>query len=420
MKFAMGVKKMSFDRAIGKALEGFPRIHSLLKKAYLRSRFLFAKRPGEMASVPAESVFDGFFGYYDKTPWSMDGRFYLYHSILDNGLLGIEVADLCEDKVTRMDVTSAWSPQQGAMLQWLPNSKKIVFNTIHSNSLCSKVVSIEDGTSSICPFPVQTVHPEGGSFLSLNYRRLYKIRPEYGYSMVVENFSPLQAESGDGIWHVDLESGASKLILSIAALKNFEPRSEMNGASHKVNHIIYSPSGKRFVFMHRWLGKKGKFSRLYVASSPNASDLKLLMDERMVSHYSWRDDDHLIVYGRTLVNGDCYYLVNVASGNIEPIGKGVLNRWGDGHPTFSPDRRWIITDTYPDKRRMRRLLLWDTLKEELQEVGSFFAPWKFDGVARVDLHPRWSPDGTMISIDSAHEGKVRTYVFSLNKLMDSG
>ena len=31
----------------------------------------------------------------------------------------------------------------------------------------------------------------------------------------------------------------------------------------------------------------------------------------------------------------------------------------DGHPQFSPDRKYIITDTYPDRNRKQRLILYN-------------------------------------------------------------
>src|SRR5690606_16604479 len=98
---------------------------------------------------------------------------------------------------------------------------------------------------------------------------------------------------------------------------------------------MYSPSGARYVFMHRWIGPQGKFSRLY-AGTTDGRQPKLLLDDRMVSHYQWRDDEHLLAWARTAANGDRYYEINVVTGKLAIIGKDELDRFGDGHPSYSP------------------------------------------------------------------------------------
>jgi Tol biopolymer transport system component len=115
------------------------------------------------------------------------------------------------------------------------------------------------------------------------------------------------------------------------------------------------------------------------------------------------------VWGRTNESGDHFYLIDILSGETKIIGKDVLDTYGDGHCSFSQDGRWIVTDTYPDRARHQRLLLYDTRSGRCAILGRFFSPWGFTNSTRCDLHPRWSPDGKWISIDSAYEGLRRTY-----------
>jgi hypothetical protein len=137
----------------------------------------------------------------------------------------------------------------------------------------------------------------------------------------------------------------------------------------------------------------------------------------MVSHYAWRDEKTLLVWARTLAEGDRYYLLDVTTDAREVCCPGRLDRFGDGHPSYSPVGEWVVTDTYPDRGRMRRLLLWRPAMDEVIEVGAFHSPWRYDGPTRCDLHPRWSADGLRISIDSAHEGVRGTYVIDVSRLV---
>ena len=334
--------------------------------------------------------------------------------IIKNDMCGMWVIN---NDLIILDETPAFNFQQGSMLRWLKtDSYNIIYNTVVDGYLVSKIKDLTTGRERIIPMPIQTVNTLGTEALTLNYKRLHKIRPEYGYKINVLNFSEEMPYNEDGIWRVDLSTGKSKLIISLEDLIAYEHRREMDKSQHKINHIMYSPSGERFVFMHRWIGPYGKFSRLYTANL-DGTDLYLLADDRMVSHYSWYDDDHILAFARKEPIGDKYFLFKDKSSEFRIIGDGILDIYGDGHPSYSPDKRWIITDTYPDKARMRYLILFDTYTEKAIILGKFFAPWKFNGYYRCDLHPRWSPSGTKISIDSAHEGIRRSYIIDISDII---
>lgn len=421
------------ERKVAELMDGFPRLRQGARAVYRRCNYWLSRERGftlavhpeaEPLRLPAEHgetcrFPELFFGYYDKSPWAPDMAHMVFHSPRTDGLLDIVVLDLKSGAVCRLEASSAWNHQQGGMAQWLPRAggQWVVYNDYAEGRLVSRVVSLSSGSTSLLPWPVQAIHPRGGEALTLNYRRLHRLRPAYGYSHAASNFSATQPLEEDGIWLVNLETGKGGLIVTLDMLRRLQPRAEMRGADHKVNHLMYSPQGRRFVFLHRWVGPSGKFSRLYTAEA-DGSHLRLLLDERMVSHYCWRDEDHLVVWARTKEAGDRYYLLNVLTAEREIIGAGILDVCGDGHPSFSPDRRWMVTDTYPDRARQQHLLLYEVATGRRIELGRFLAPLPFDGPKRCDLHPRWSPDGRQLSIDSAHEGRRMTYTLDVSSLVD--
>ncbi len=421
------------ERQAAKALDALPQLKQLAKSTYQNLNYLyFGKRgfqlalhpqvrlqtPLEWAGIQSQAG-QLFFGYYDKSPWSPDMRKSLFHRLRQDGNLEIILFDRKKQTSKVVGISSTWSSQQGSMVQWIPgNNNKLIFNDLVDKKLSARIVNLDTDSEHTIPYPIQTLNPNGKEALILNYKRLDSLRPEYGYAVTVDNFSPDQPLEEDGIWQVNLESGEGKLILSLAKLRENQPRSEMVNSNHKINHIMYSPAGTKFVFMHRWIGSQGKFSRLYVANN-DGGDLRLLLDDRMVSHYSWCDEEYLLAWARTKEAGDHYYLINVITGTWEIVGKGILDIYGDGHPSFSPDQRWIITDTYPDRARQQHLLLYEIKTGNLTEIGRFFEPLKFNGPKRCDLHPRWSPDGKMISIDSSHEGRRMTYFLDISSLVNN-
>ena len=415
------------ERSLAKALEQFPQLKQTAKTAYqylnywyygdrnlqiklhLQAKILTPYQWSAVTPTTAEL----FFGYYDKSPWSPNMTQLVYHRFSGDEL-EIVVYNQEQKTVEVIAKTQTWSSQQGSMVQWL-NNQTVIFNDLVAENLVARIINVTDKTEKTIPLPIQTLHPNGQEALSLNYKRLDKMRPEYGYSVAANNFQSDQAYSEDGIWRVDLETSEYELTITLESLINHQPRPEMNQAQHKVNHIMYSPQGSRYVFMHRWLGSNGKYSRLYVADKNG--NLKLLLDDRMVSHYSWQDEEYLLAWARTQEHGDRYYLINVITGEKQIIGQNILDVYGDGHPSFSPDRRWILTDTYPDKGRQQHLLLYEVATQKLTEVASFFAPLKYSGGARCDLHPRWSPDGNWISVDATYEGRRMSYLLDVNSLV---
>ena len=81
----------------------------------------------------------------------------------------------------------------------------------------------------------------------------------------------------------------------------------------------------------------------------------------------------------------------------------------DGHCSFSPDRKLLLTDSYPDRNDQRELVVYDAQKDARYSLGKFYSPPLLHPT-RCDLHPRWSQDGRRISVDSFHEQFRGTYV----------
>ena len=85
----------------------------------------------------------------------------------------------------------------------------------------------------------------------------------------------------------------------------------------------------------------------------------------------------------------------------------------DGHPSYSPDKSLVVTDSYPNRARVQELKILkdsDIYAREMKVVAKVFAPFKYDNDTRCDLHPRWSRDGKKICFDSVFEGHRGLYV----------
>ena len=138
-----------------------------------------------------------------------------------------------------------------------------------------------------------------------------------------------------------------------------------------------------------------------LTAKPDGSDIRVIADDGMTSHFDWKDDRHILAWARVEGQGDHYYLFDGIDGGAKVVGPDVLTC--DGHCSYSPDRHWILTDTYPGEDRHRTLILYNPKENRRIDIGRFYADPQFDGPSRTDLHPRWSRDGRMVCVDSVHE-----------------
>ena len=184
-----------------------------------------------------------------------------------------------------------------------------------------------------------------------------------------------------------------------------------------MNHLQFNPGGTRFVFLHRWSkpGGRGWFTRAFTAK-PDGSDLRLMIDTGYVSHFDWKDDDTLLAWTTTKDRGNHFYLLDVGDKPPEVVFPRVTQ---DGHCSYSPDREWVLNDTYPGKDRMQHLMLLKVATGRRFDLNAFHSPPQFTGPVRCDLHPRWNRDGTMVCFDGCHDAQRQVYVLDVRDVVGS-
>jgi len=364
---------------------------------------------------------NSFFGYYDNSPWDYSQR-YLLHLIppsinrhpSPNEKAIIGYIDLENNEYRKVAKTRAWNWQMGSRLKWLKNEQNeplFIYNDYRSGEFVSVIRHLTQGEQKVIQVPVYSVDYERKIALSLNFQRLHNLRPGYGYyspKYKLKDYKP----SEDGIYLVDLQSGEVELIIAIDELAG-----DIEGENHHwINHIKFNPSGNRAVFYHRYNSNEGRKTRMFTINT-DGSDLYCLCDSGYISHFAWKNDEEILAWAR-IDDEKNYYLFKDKSQKTKKIGEKCLKE--DGHPSFSPDRRWILTDTYPNKGGWKKLILYNIKENKKVEIGRFYTPIKYSGALRCDLHPRWNRDGSKVCIDSVHEGSRKMYVLNVSQIVKSG
>ena len=371
--------------------------------------------------VPVRAITKGpkhhWFGYYDKLEFDPTGRYVLsnqvdfeHRSPQAGDTIRVGMIDLQDnDRWIELGESRAWNWQQGCMLQWLPGSRdEVIWNDRLDGQFVSHIRNVRTGKTRTLPGPVYSVSPDAKWAVYPDFRRLNQMRPGYGYAGVPDPFEANLAPDRAGIWRMDLKSGKQNLLLSFAdAVKVPNQHSPWEPtAKHWFNHLLHSPSGDRFIFLHRWRGPKqgaGFGTRMFTANG-SGKDLFVLDPYGGTSHFIWRDPQHVLAWAKHPSHGEKFYLYRDKTEHVDVVGKDVMTL--NGHCTYLPGNNWILNDTYPQKD-VQSLYLYEVATARRVPLGGFASAPPYRGEFRCDLHPRFSPDGKKVAIDSAHGGNGR-------------
>lgn len=369
-----------------------------------------------------------FFGYYDISPFSDDERYLLgmqtntpLRSPEKGDVLDVGYYDLSYDKSTfkKVGETETWCWQQGCRLRWFPpvKDKNVIYNTMVDGKYGSVVKNIFTGkTVHEYPFSLYEVSSEGEKGLTLNFSRLQRLRPGYGYGVLEDKTKNDNCPGDDGVWLTDLKSKRKLLLYSLKELSEIEPHESMEDAEHYINHISINPSGESFLFFHLW--KSGNTNKRYIrlfTADMNGKNFKLLNNTGHVSHYAWKDSDHFVITANVLPKKLRYCLYHKHKGFQYIMGENVLTE--DGHPSFLTNYNYMITDKYPNISRDQLLLLYKIKTKKLDVLSRFKVPENYTGEVRCDLHPRVSKDGRMICVDCVENNYRAMSVIDLKEVL---
>ena len=364
-----------------------------------------------------------FFGYFDKSPWNSRGEL-LGHKVCFSHRQPrfgdkAELGKITSKTFAPFAATSAWCWQMGSMLQYMDDDS-VIFNDWEDDKFVSRHCRIADGKIlKTWERPIYCLSPDKRFALSTDFARLDRERPGYGYTGVWHSGLLNAAPDNDGIWKLDLASGKSELLFSYRQLQDFCHVPSSYSQPVWVNHLLISPDGKRFVFVLRWrlvCADRGmRFETMLLTAGTDGTDLFLLNNEGMSSHYTWIDPQRIICFADRCRAGYQYYIFTDKSCEETPLSPGAY--WGDGHCTFSRDHKWMLSDSYPwPGNSFRSLYLRCNQTGTVYELGRFFADPKLPNPARCDLHPRLSADNRLVCFDSVHEGKRGIYIMDISEI----
>ena len=249
----------------------------------------------------------------------------------------------------KVDETHGWNPQQGAMIYWNPEqpSRQFFFNDRDpkTGKVFTAIYDVVDRKRvreyrfDTQPVANGGVKQDGGMFAAINYARMARLRPVTGYPGTWDWTGDVLHPSDDGLFVVDVKTGARKLIVT------FKQMRDMLAARHPqidkkplfLNHTLWNREGDRIFFFVR--GDFGAKDRINVPMTvkPDGSEL---VEQRIFigGHPEWdfksrmlgRVEDKLIVYDSLKME------------IVDTVGGPEMFRDPEGDTALSRDGRLIV------------------------------------------------------------------------------
>ena len=232
-----------------------------------------------------------------------------------------------KDRWIPLGTSKAWCWQQGCMLQWIPGTaSKVIWNDREKDRFVSHILDVATGDKRTLPSPIYALSPNGKEAVSCDFARVADCRPGYGYAGVRDPFFGDMAPAGSGITHVNLETGAAKLIIThrqLAALGEvIENRPD---SKHHAYHLLCGPDGKRFILLHRWTQPQNRQLSRLITAAMDGSDLRIVIPNGFVSHFIWRDSTHILSQAKGWLGHEGwgnFLFEDKTAGIVEQVGRG--------------------------------------------------------------------------------------------------
>lgn len=361
-----------------------------------------------------------FASYYGINSWSRSER---YVTVLETAIkyklpgenepATLGLVDLQTYQYIPLTQTRAWNFQQGCMAHWLNTSPDslIIFNDIREGKFVSVIMNVHTKKEiRTIPCPISAVAPNGKEAISINFARLRITRPDYGYGgKGQDSRADIPFPEDDGLFLINLETGETKLIVSLDRIKEMVPEIPREGIEY-FNHTLFSRGGSKIFWLARAIPHRN--TTAFTVNRNGTNIQQCFPDEWAGSHFDWLNDNELMITANYQGKQYAHVLFTVGKQDYRRLGNGLLDY--DGHGTFSPDGKWMVTDTYPTGgMREQKIYLMDMKTEAILSLGRYAEPAEYTGFWRCDIHCRWSPGGNMIGFNSTHNGSRQVYIMHL-------
>ena len=378
----------------------------------------------------------GYIGQSRTVPWNANGRYILALQVpFQDRLPGKnDPAEVClldardHFKVRVVDESRGWNPQQGTMFYWNPDHPETQFFFNDRDQQTGKVFTVlfdltADGGRGKrireyrfddTPVANGGIAQNGGYFTAINYARMARLRPVTGYADATDWTTEVAAPQDDGIYRVEVQTGAKKLIVSFAQLKEaIRPFTENIDARHLfINHTLHNRNNDLIYFFCRAdfeTMPEGKRVNVPFSVRPDGSELT--RHEIFIGgHPEWEWGSRMI--GSRDGQQVIYDLAQKKV--VESLGGKDVFPNPEGDVSLSPDGSWFVNSHRRDQHNHYTFLNMKT-RQTVNSPPIFMSTWR-GGPLRLDPAPCWNRTSDAIVVPGiAPDGTRQMFLLELKK-----
>lgn len=377
--------------------------------------------------------------FFDTSPVSPSGRYvalfrfpYTDKSPVPGDAGDVLLVDLQTGKERVVAKSRGWEFQLGANVQWGVTDNELYFNDVDPSDWSAFAVKLDPltGESRRLGGTVFMVSPDGRTLASYNLKNSRRVQVGYGV-VVPDAFAKpnVGAPDDDGIFLTDTKTGATRLAVSIRALRDALPpgtvRPGEENAAFYCFQVKWNAQSDRLLTVMRWFTAPNQDRRAVVSFRPDGSEIALVVTPDQYArgghHVNWDRDGRHVTKNLAVTNPPALDIIRV---NADGSDMKIIYPRGSGHPSMHPKLPVMVTDAYPheplaagDGTSPIRLL--DLQRKTETRIANIHVGMISDWEFRVDPHPVWDRTGRYVVFNGREDGVRSVYLADLGAAFDS-
>lgn len=343
-------------------------------------------------------------GYYDLPPWSpKDGRIAFSSMAPRSSECDVYVMDRDGGNLRFLAHSRSASSNDGAMAQWSFDGKRIYYKQRVGSDPVIAWVNPDSGEHGDYPGDLRMLSAVANQNV---YFSDFGRRPDQDLLRYRDQF---------GVFVQDLGTGASRRVVSVEQCRLINPRCDQIADWHLyIKHTKWSPDGKRIMFVFtneiRFAPKYAELPHVKDIYVVNADGTGLKRVGEFGNHPLWHPNGQEILTNSPYEGriGNSLVLLNADTGARRLAARHIS---GSGHPSFSPDGRYIVVDHVLPGEGSGSINLVDVAADTVEHLAQLRV--LDHSHVGTHLHPVWSQDGKQLLYDSDASGMSQLCVVNI-------